>query len=105
MLMWAMWKARNTLVWERIQSSVEEVIRTSKFSLDQWLDHIYIYITYICVCIYVFNFQLKTAARPLLSQRGLLSTKARGVTLAAKPGLASTSPRLYTIPLQLFLSF
>ncbi|KAK1360378.1 hypothetical protein POM88_044852 [Heracleum sosnowskyi] len=38
MLLWSVWKARNMVVWHDTYLHVEEVVRTTHFTLDQWLE-------------------------------------------------------------------
>ena len=38
MLLWSVWKARNTVVWHDTYLHVDEVIRTAQITLDQWLE-------------------------------------------------------------------
>lgn len=37
MLLWSVWKARNTVVSHDTYLHVDEVIRTAQITLDQWL--------------------------------------------------------------------
>lgn len=38
MLLWSIWKAWNTKVWDKKYPPVDEVIHIAQFNLDQWID-------------------------------------------------------------------
>lgn len=38
MLMWSIWKARNTVAWNDTYLHVDEVVRSAHFTLDQWTE-------------------------------------------------------------------
>lgn len=38
MLVWLVWKARNSVVWNNTYLHVDEVVRTAQFTLDQWVE-------------------------------------------------------------------
>lgn len=38
MLLWSVWKARNMVVWQDTYLHVDEVVRTAKFTLNQWIE-------------------------------------------------------------------
>lgn len=38
MLLWSVWKARNMVIWQDTYQHVDEVLRTARSTLDQWIE-------------------------------------------------------------------